>query len=787
MSNPLGTKAQEVYDATATGGHPEKTNIISLFNKVDVNYASTTDMLADPDVMDAGTLVSVGDAYYLVATSGAADADLSGGNDFYDLGKCSAATFNFYKGAFSDGHVFTVEGTTYELNSSVALADSATFGLGVAGVTANYPRLPEVKRNLAETIDAAMPLHLVPNGLAIEKKRSDFIEYAVYSPISETGTDWARWFSSVRLFGTNAGAPEIGTATLAKLNASAPLFDENRTTGITATTPTNTYNTAAATARVGTWAGSATVGGVTDIDVLSGAGSVTYDVVVPAGGTIYARSRVATSNGIANVTVFNGATEVSAAEYVAQLDGGNRKIRYDRHITGSGLAMMPIARPTAAATYTVEITWESGDVQEGGIEVHDIAFNDVGIHGTALQASTAGSPLSNFSEHSGVKMVYEIVDATTISYKYFANTQGATLNFTVYDSSGTEIASYDTATVNTESVNVLASVTVASNLPVDTYYLHVENADTTTDAAAEVKWISLGAVDPNQGGILGTDTFDILDMPDNPANNNDTGTYTLSGPGNFVAAIEGRPVSVANPNTPHFSMGTHGHETELTNADITVTVDGVVVDYNGAADDTFFYADRKIEIEFSTNVKFLPSLDAAETEFMTVTRKFTYQKGGVVRVETNATDLVDYKVQSDFCLMLQAPNANSTLSDNVGGGYSQIATERSINYIADQSNGTPQRFNQFNECFATYNDKYAVYGKILNTSQIFEQTAKDMANTDNGLVNDLATNRLKGYTLTASKGFTTNGEVTRTAGSTRRVVKSYRIVPFENGDTLLAG
>lgn len=501
----------------------------------------------------------------------------------------------------SDGQIIPVEDYFVRVRvNGVSDADLVTPG-GVY-LSFYFPPQRKGRRGLRALIDAAEPLNRIRKDVVIEKRRSDYVELAVYSALDSAGVDFARWWASNRFTSGNAGtgAIDIGFSTLAKLYSSTvtALFGAQRTV---TSTPTNTYATTDATSRTGTWTGSATVGGVTDINYSSVPGdSTSYDVTVPAGGIIYARGYAASNGAYANVTVDLSGTEITSAEYLGADDGaGNRLVRYNSGATG--IIFCPVAKVVSAGTYTVTLTHAdiSGDrLYDGGVYVTNaIPFDEVGVHGVSL-VSTSGGETSDWVFDPGATLVYQIDNATRVSFEYYQSTVNGIADLTLYDTSGSIVAS---ASVDMNGAAGNLSYTVAADLPKGTYYLHAMLSDQTTSGQWRMYAHAPIGYDATSPGVIGVDAFDILSMSSNPVTAY-AGTHQIAGPGNWTYATQWRsPGSVDGDE--EFVGGVHQFETNLTNAALAVKVDGASVAWDAAAvGDTF--AGSSIELDFTTRLYF---------------------------------------------------------------------------------------------------------------------------------------------------------------------------------------
>lgn len=121
------TDATTAYPA---GQHVNKNDVIKLWDKKTIAL-----LQSDANVYSTGGIVKTENGnLYQAAAKGAALAEIIGtGNDFYDLQKRTAETFNYYLSILENGDCTgIIDGRIYKKNTSVVLADSCTFDVGVA-------------------------------------------------------------------------------------------------------------------------------------------------------------------------------------------------------------------------------------------------------------------------------------------------------------------------------------------------------------------------------------------------------------------------------------------------------------------------------------------------------------------------------------------------------------------------------------------------------------------------------------------------------------------------------
>jgi hypothetical protein len=656
------------------------------------------------------------------------------------------------------------------------------WGEGASGASGN-------SRGIRQIVDAAAPLTTIPDQCVIKKLRSDYMEFAIYSPLEPTGAKWVRHLHSDRLLPTNSGVPELVFSTLSTIYASATV---NRTTanagaGYTAATPTATYATTDSASRTGTWTGAATVDGVTDINYSSTIGnSVSYTYTIPANGRIVLRGYSASNGGIAAVSIVDGGSNPIASD--KWLLPSTRLVSYA--ILGvNGEVFMPVAHNLSAGTYTVTLTVDAsnpagGRLYDGGGRADDpIEFDAVGVHGTAATENPS-TFTTTVCRQSGMSLVRLYQDCTQIDYSYVASSNSGIVDFTVYDSVGAEIATYENESADMYTGGTITSrtVTVARDLTKGDYYLHAKVASTKNANAAAYRLYELNSIayDQTTIGDPATDTFDDLGVPG--IYQSETITNVLMGPANLFYATSWRDPAASWLGGDNFVSGVHRNETALDYDDLTVKVDGVTIDLDAAsAGDQWIGS--KITVDYSTTLQY----PGTATNFGTLARAFVYQRGGLISAETTRTLTRDSVFRDDYILMLQEPNGGDVRSDDVGGGFDRWAVDNGLNYDLGNSNNTSTNIAPTTVGLATWNDEYIVYSTLVNKNQIDSQFAGNLSNTFNVLFRDNATHQAKGYIRSTGNAIAGGGDIELPSGHVSRVVKVYRIVPSSDGDVLLAG
>ena len=514
---------------------------------------------------------------------------------------------------------------------------------------------------------------------AVQKIRADsWTEFAAYTPVSADGIDWARWLFSNRFYGA-AYAPDVICITAAKLWASSTLalFAATGTSGITADTATATVAAASATSRTGTWTGPVTVNSIANSYWTATTGDkVAYTLTVPAGGIIYHEGPASASNGgIGEVIIKLSGTEITSGEYLCPLSSGVRIADYTA--PNNVLGVIPLAKVTAGGSYTIEITRSAQSAASGRLydtrvrAFNAVAYNLPGWYGANIQNSGIASTLANLSYHAGVTAVYQLTNCTRIGFRYGTNANAGQAAFKVYNSGGVEIGAYVNTSVDMyAAASALAEIIVAEGLAKGTYYLVATVAATKNASSTGYRFYSFGprAYDETTAGVVGTDAFYGYDVPTNPTTSADVGTYCISGPGNFDYASQWRS-SGSSSGVENFVGAVHGSETTISNASITLAVDGTAQDYNAAAANAFWIG-ASINVAFSTN----PQTPDNATAFGTLARSWTFSREGWRSVTTLDINTAAYR-HTDYIAMLQSPNGGDTRTSGLASAQNWVWTD----------------------------------------------------------------------------------------------------------------
>jgi hypothetical protein len=506
------------------------------------------------------------------------------------------------------------------------LIDSARTGYYWMRIEVYQSSIVPAARDIIALTNSAFNTGGLTNGIMLQKLRTDYLEFSVYTALSTDGLYWARWLFTNRFNDGNAGAPRMLLCSLAQLYASTQVAHvaSNKASGTTTTAAINVYTSSSATTTTGTWTAPATINTVTDVSYSTTNGDKKVWTTSGNQRLVLRGVNVAANGGIANVKVFTDAgltTEIPDANYQIPVETvtGRRLVSFAS--SSEGLIHIPIANGLdSGTTYYVVVEVDAtnnngvGRCYQAGVYAYaNIAYNavsgDTGIHGVVDDAELPGGSgqFNSRSYFSGTTAIYKAVDATKIDWRYVETTSGSIVQFKVYNSSGVEISTYENASKDTYAAGSTArTVTVAKGLTKDTYYLHVVNGKTRNASnTTGYRYYDYGIIpyDETSAGVLGVDEFDNNDVPliiTDPNNDSDQGSeYVLIGTGNLELALEVRKTT-SDPGDEEFVGGIHSYESTPTPI---FYVDGAVIDFAGAAQfDTF--TGKDVAITFTTTLYF---------------------------------------------------------------------------------------------------------------------------------------------------------------------------------------
>lgn len=623
-------------------------------------------------------------------------------------------------------------------------------------------------RNIQGLLAPAENISSLQNKVMLQKLRSDFPEFCVYTPLTGDGQYWHRWLFTNRFNVGNSGATRMINCSLAALNPSTEQGNvaANNITETTASSTTVTKGSVDGV-QTGTWVGPATVSGTSDVLYSETVGDVlTYTIT--GAERIVLRGLMNLNGGEGKVQIFDGGVEIPEVNYLTPAD---RIVSFLS--TGLGITTMhyPIASGLESSkTYTVEVRVHTSNpsggriYQAGLLGYNDIAYNEVGYHGLFLEAPLESED-SNAALTSGTSVVYEVTDTTKMAWKFVSASNGGDYTYEVYDDNGTllEEGDIDGFTSSITKKQALLS----SGLPKGTYYFKITVGKTKNTLSSDYRIYDVGAIayDQTLSGEIGVDSFDNLDMPNVISDPNNGSEYMLIGSGNLELAVGVRRESDAI-GTQEFVGGIHAFE----NTDpITVYVDGVEYDYAGS-DNLATVVGSEIKIDFDTTLLFPED----SQPFMDVNYNLSFSQSGY-GVKTSKTTIANCVIHNDFDIMFNCPSTAPTNQGlSVGGGFELVAADH--NYLINNYDNGGTFINTKQGSVAYSNSEYTALC-YYNTppSYPIEFASGDFNKGNNfSLIQDRTDRTIKFYTRSFS-GDETNG-VTVPSGLTWVTSKVYRVL-----------
>ncbi len=595
---------------------------------------------------------------------------------------------------------------------------------------------PTRYRHIRGIIDAYSPVSLLSENCFLKKLRSDYTEFAFYYPIHRNGMDWARMLFTHRLNTGLQGCVRHCYSTLAKLYASTSLapLDKNTLTNTEAQPASSAQATTVSTSRTGTWAASATVGGVTDIRYSVTVGDkVSYTVT--GASRISLRTYANTSNGgIANVTVKESGVQISASNYLVP-DAGSGARLIDLRLNSSSelIGLAQLLDPSK--TYVVEIIVDAsnpaaGRVYEGGLLIYATPLSNtaVGRQGS-FDNVTVTSVTTAIAHYAGARVV-QAFSGTRVVWQYALSVNSGKADIRVYTAAGVEIPSGNyRLTANevdlyTPNSPYVAQVVVAEGLPNGNYLLVATTKTTRNAASTGYRMYDAGLIAYNEAvpGVVGVDAFDDLGMPSNLQNANQVPPgIVLMGTGNLEQAIY-----VRRPEDAHGSQnlagGVHGFESAMAN--LVFEKDGVVLDYAGAAVNASWTL-KDLKVSFTTNLMFpqAPTAPFALSSFV-----LNMGSPGYTATVTRTT-VAACVIYQDYSFMLNVPSkqTGALFSQGVEGGYGNWALDGGNNYSFSNYNDSQIAVPEPCKGAAVWTTSYATYGQQLD----LRMSRAPYENTDN--------------------------------------------------------
>lgn len=698
-----------------------------------------------------------------------------------------SGSFGFFEDGFTysgDGYVgFDTNGGMWELGSGTATVPAGTvpsspsyklINLESSKAASNLDLENGISlqqfadnRNVQSLISPAENLTALPNKVLLQKLRSDFPEFCVYTPMTADGSFWHRWLFTNRFNVGNEGATRMINCSLASLNPSVTQGTPaaNNTTETTASSTTVTKGSVDGT-QTGTWVGPATVSTTSDVLYSSTVGDVlTYTVT--GAERLVLRGLMALNGGIGKVTVLDGGTEIPESNYLTPAD---RLISFEATGLGDTTMHFPIASGLdSAKTYTVEVRVHTSNptgsrvYQAGLLGYNDIAYNEVGYHGIFLDAPLGGTD-ANASLTCGTSVVYEVTAATKMAWKYITTSVSTDAAYEVYDNTGTLLSSGDingfTASI-TDNQSLLAS-----DLSKGTYYFKVTAGKSRNALSTGRRMYDVGAVayDQTQSGVIGEDDFDNLDMPNVISDPNNGSEYMLIGSGNLELAVGVRSPSDA-VGEQEFVGGIHSFEDVNS---FEVYVDGVLYDFDGAADLSTVLG-SEVNLKINSTLKFPTN----EQPFMDVTYDLTLSQSGY-GVKTTKVSTAESVIHNDFDIMFNCPSTDAANQGlKVGGGFELVAADR--NYLINNYDNGGTFINTKQGSVAYSNNEFTAlcYYNSPPEYPVEFSTGSYNQGLDFSLIQDRTDRTIKWYTRSFSGNESTG--VTVPAGLTWTTSKVYRV------------
>jgi len=637
--------------------------------------------------------------------------------------------------------------TQAQYDAAIQAAIDAAASAVEAEVLVNSIKSPSLfaARNVADLLaPVAVPTGLLDT-VVLKKLRTDYDECAVYHNF-DAGGEWLRQLFTKRFNTGTLGLPRHTLGTVANLYASAAISKPaaNNVSETRGTAATVTQASSAAT-RVGTWSTPATVLTTTDVTWSATIGD-TATFSITGVDRIDLRALMAANGGIGKVTIKESGVEIDEANYL--LPAGHL-VNFLNSATPTTTAHIPLAGGLdTAKTYSVEIKVDVSNPGANRVYVAGLlgfaalAFNAVGVHGTVFDA-TLGSVNSAMMLHSGTTIVYEVTGATKIDMRQVVSTVSGIASYKVFDNAGALVES-GTHDQYSNSGTVQTSLTVMPDETKGTFYLHVTSGKTKNAGSTGYRTYATGATrfDKTTAGVAGTDIFDDNGVQSNISNPNTGTDWALIGNGNLEQATQiTKPGELAA--TKAYVGGSHAFETVNS---IAYAVDGVTVDYAGAAAGAQFVGAREVRINTNSTLLF-PSDSSA---FATVTHAMKITKLGY-STDTTITTLADAVAFDDFIGMLICPNTQmsggtwgASQGGMTGGGFELVAWDQNHLINSYDDGGTiiadPARSMAF------VNAEYLVICTI-NTVTIPDlfKTTPFRAADQFGLVQDRIDNMIKSY------------------------------------------
>lgn len=532
----------------------------------------------------------------------------------------------------------------------------------------------------------------------------------VYVPLDANG-GYAKYHAECAVgsdpFNAQAGSARILRATLAQVYASANVVNNssNLTAGAQQQTPSLTKEIDAGTGRTetGTW-NVFTTGVQSPKTRYSSVTTSTVAYTVTGVTTILWRFYCNAANGgTATITITESGAGIPAANWLAGLSGGNRVANQkymSSTISDTNIAYAPLAfNLNPAKTYVVTITHASGTrMYDSGLLCYNQSTFDgypsagQDTVGTWDQYAFSGGFTYGACLFAGSRKVITLTNTSRIALQIVRRPNGAYMGVKVFDSGGNEIntALYQNLTVHANGYRYIdeyaatpaeATVQIADGLTKGTYYVHVWSlgdrstafTETTAGTYLSSQWAvfinSATGYDTSTGvAVTASSQFQRSDLQilgngsdplDAMGNEMWAGQFLDTGDGNISADAQAMYVTQ-----------THGAESTPTN--LVVKMDGVTIDWAGAANLTEWTGVGTLQIDFDTAV--YTQKHPTTNQLATMHYTYVFSKGKVTLSYTFTTIRSAFYGYVYGALFL-VPNTNANALVKLDGGIDKVVLD----------------------------------------------------------------------------------------------------------------
>lgn len=633
-------------------------------------------------------------------------------------------------------------------------------------------------------LDAHVPVSSLPQTVALEKLRNDYDEFAGYTPLTPDGVHWKRSYYSNRIGNSeSAGLPRLflGSETLLYEGASVAKVPPNPD-GAQAQPATETQSVSDGT-QTGTWTAPETVEGVEGLSYSTTTGDAVEYTVTGAARVMWRTFTSADIAGVAAVTITESAVEIPAGDYAVPLDGATsrRLVDLSSSALSGGLCIIPLADLDPLKTYTVRVEVDPTNpagrrIYDGGVlEFDALAFDAEGISGFAQEKDLGSGRVGNLLFYAGNVAIYRLDDVTRIDWRYIGGIGFNTAELTVFDIGGSEVAA---VTVDTDGPLQNTAATVAEDLPRASYYLRVSNSSTVTGDDARIYDRGAVGYDVTTPGTPGVHEFDLQGQARVISGNTTFGQSNFIAGGNVEYAVQWTATD-READDSDYAGGVHNYDDSPT--DIRVWVDGVEVDYAGAAELTT-WTGRRIRMTFSCVIR------APEDNLPVCRLDVVYEwtaAGAYCEWTETVTRVGGAWSHDHYAVMLNSPNRDTSgtyanqgqLAANLNGGFDNRVLDGYGALRLSAYNRTSVDVYERCDTLVHADGGYAIAAQVLNRSEI-DRAFYGMA--DNATkwcsANDRDDYKTKTYGRTYRKPDGTGG-VFRPEGhsvTVKRIFRAYR-------------